>query len=341
VLHIDGAAGEGGGQVLRTALGLSIATGQPFRIERIRAARAQPGLGRQHLCAVQAAAEVSRASVSGAELGSREVVFRPGRVRGGSYRFAIDTAGSTTLVLQTVLPALLAAEAPAELELHGGTHNPMAPPFEFLELAFAPLLARMGAGLQLELRRAGFYPAGGGELRARIAPVPRLQPIELLRREGPEPPRALVLSARLPAHVAEREREALRAELPALEGRIEVREVGSAGPGNCVLVSLPARSATEVVMALGERGVPAEVVARRAARAAREFLAADVPVGAHLADQLLIPMALAGGGEFRTVVPTLHTATNAAVVERFLSVRFAIGEDQARPGTWLVRCGPR
>jgi RNA 3'-terminal phosphate cyclase (ATP) len=162
VLTIDGAHGEGGGQVLRTALGLAIVTGQPITLVDIRARRKKPGLQRQHLTAVQAAAAVGAASVAGAELGSTRLEFCPSALCSGHHRFAIGTAGSATLVLQTVLPALWAADGPSTIELSGGTHNPMAPPFDFLAQAFAPIVRRMGAGLDLELLRHGFFPAGGG-----------------------------------------------------------------------------------------------------------------------------------------------------------------------------------
>jgi RNA 3'-terminal phosphate cyclase (ATP) len=338
VLELDGSIGEGGGQVLRTALGLSLVTGQPFVIEKIRAGRSKPGLQRQHLTSVAAAAEVSGARVDGAEPGSQRITFRPQRVRAGDYAFAIGTAGSTTLVLQTVLPGLLSAGGPSTVELTGGTHNPQAPPFDFLQLAFAPVLHRMGAELGLELRRHGFYPAGGGQVRATIAPG-ALQPVELLARDAEPRLRARIVLARIPRHVAEREAAVLRARLGLRADEIVIDEVDSPGPGNVVIVQLHFGAVTEVVTSLGERGVPAADVACRAAGEAQALLAAGVPVGPHLADQLLIPLALAGGGAFRTVAPTLHTRTNAQVVERFLPVRFELREDGE--GAWRVEVRAR
>ncbi len=184
MITIDGSQGEGGGQVLRTSLGLSLVTGKAFRIEKIRAGREKPGLLRQHLTAVRAAAQVGGAKVSGDEIGSRTLAFEPEQVRGGEYEFAVGTAGSATLVLQTVLPALIVAGGPSRLTLKGGTHNPWSPPFDFLQKAFLPLLERMGAKVTAELIRPGFYPAGGGEFTVEIQPVPggRLQPLDLLER---------------------------------------------------------------------------------------------------------------------------------------------------------------
>src|SRR5437867_958993 len=164
MLLIDGSQGEGGGQILRTALGLSLVTGTPIRIEKIRAGRAKPGLLRQHLTAVNAATAIGAVDVEGATLGSQELTFRPGTVKPGEYRFAVGTAGSTGLVLQTVLPPLLTAPGPSTLTLEGGTHNPTAPPFDFLARAFLPLISRMGPSATARLERPGFYPAGGGQM---------------------------------------------------------------------------------------------------------------------------------------------------------------------------------
>ncbi|MCA8965106.1 MAG: RNA 3'-terminal phosphate cyclase [Planctomycetes bacterium] len=339
MITIDGSSGEGGGQVLRTAIGLSLVTGEKCVVENVRAGRKKPGLQRQHLTAVLAAAEVGDARVEGAELGSSRVAFVPKAVRAGDYTFAIGTAGSTTLVLQTVLPALLSASGPSTVSLEGGTHNPMAPPYDFLAETFAPLLHRMGAGLALQLHRHGFYPAGGGRVSASIAPA-AWTPLELLeRRDAPEV-RARIVVARIPPRVAPREASMLRSRLGLRNDEIVIDEVESAGPGNVVILRLQLGEVTEVITQLGERGVLAETVASRAAAEAIRLLAANVPVGEHLADQLLIPMALAGGGAFRTVAPSEHTRTNAAVIERFLPVAIAFHED-GQDGAWRVEVRAR
>ena len=333
MIEIDGSQGEGGGQILRTALALSAVTGKPFVIANIRAGRAKPGLMRQHLTCVLAAAEIGSADVRGAKLGSQELEFRPGTLRAGSYRFAIGTAGSTSLVLQTVLPALLAIGGTSELELEGGTHNPLAPPFEFLERSFAPVLRAMGASLDLTIERHGFYPAGGGRVRARIASNGALKPIRLLERGAQRARRAHVLLARLPEAVAERECERVRERLSWDESECSSAQVGGLGPGNALVLELEYAHVTEVVTAFGERDVRAKTVADNAVDELSAYLASDAPVGVHLADQLLIPLALAGGGSFRTLPPSLHTRTNAEIVERFLPVKIAIepqGDTAAR-----------
>lgn len=320
MITIDGSQGEGGGQVLRTALGLSLVTGKAFRIERIRARRPKPGLRRQHLTAVLAAAQVGQAEVQGAELDSRELVFVPGQVRPGEYRFDVGTAGSTTLVLQTVLPALMIAEGPSHLHLKGGTHNIHAPPVDFLQRTFLPILARMGPHVQLTLERAGFYPAGGGGVLANILPADRLRPIELVERGRIIRRTACAVVSRLPMHIAEREVDVIRRRMSWPPESVSTRAVESTGPGNVVTMEIESEHVTEVVTGFGQRGVPAEKVAAGAVREARRYLKAGVPVGEHLADQLLVPMALAGGGAFRTLEPSSHTTTNVETLAHFLEV---------------------
>lgn len=322
-LLIDGAEGEGGGQIVRTALGLSLVTGRPFRLVNIRAGRERPGLLRQHMTAVEAAARIGDAHIEGARLRSRTLDFAPGGVRPGEYSFDIGSAGSVTLVLQTVLPALLAAKAPSKLTLFGGTHNPLAPPFDFLARVFVPTIARMGADVRVELVRHGFYPAGGGEVRAEIVPSP-LAPLLLAERGRIVRRRAEALVSNLPLAIAERELRVVGWEDAA------ARPVESAGPGNVVMLHVEAEHASELVTAFGAKGVPAERVAERAVAEMERYLAADVPVGEHLADQLLVPLALAGRGGFRTLRLSSHALTNASLIERFLPVKFAVSPGMVR-----------
>jgi RNA 3'-terminal phosphate cyclase (ATP) len=323
---IDGSRGEGGGQILRSALSLALVTGTPVRIHGIRAGRARPGLMRQHLTAVRAAAEVGRAEVSGAEIGSREVVFRPRAVEPGAYRFNVGSAGSTTLVLQTVLPALATASGPSELTLEGGTHNPMAPPFDFLERAFLPLLGRMGPRVTAHLEASGFYPAGGGRLRVSVAPAP-LTRLELPERGELRSRAVVAMVANLPGAIARRELDAAAAVLGWDASCLRIQVVkGAPGPGNVVTILVESEHVTEVFTGFGEKGVRAEVVAERAAKEARAYLDAGVPVGEHLADQLLLPMALGGGGAFRTGAPSSHTRTQIELLEQMLGARTTVTE---------------
>lgn len=320
MLTIDGTRGEGGGQILRTSLALSLISGAPFRIERIRAGRAKPGLMRQHLTALEAAAAVGNADVDGATIGAGEIVFRPKSVRAGAYRFAVGTAGSTGLVLQTILLPLLTAPAPSSVALEGGTHNPQAPPFDFVAAAFLPLLRRMGAGVEAHLERAGFYPAGGGRLRVEIAGGRALTPLALPNRGPILRRRARAVVSRLPRQIGDRELAVVRSRLGWADSDLEVvaLQADTAGPGNVLLLEIQSEHVTEMITGFGAVGIRAEAVAENAAQEARRYLAAEVPVGAHLADQLLLPLALAGGGAFRTTPLTRHAHTNAEVIRQFL-----------------------
>jgi RNA 3'-terminal phosphate cyclase (ATP) len=324
MILIDGSLGEGGGQILRSALALSMVTGKPFRIEKIRAHRAKPGLLRQHLTAVTAAAEISGADVEGAAIGSARLTFTPGRIRPGSYAFAIGTAGSTTLVLQAVLPALLTADGPSSLILEGGTHNTMAPPVDFLREAFLPLIGRMGPRVEARLERAGFYPAGGGKITVRIEPAARLAPLALTDRGAILSRRAVATVAGLSRRIAERELAVVGRKLNWAPESFAVSELpADQGPGNVLILEIASENVTEVFTGFGERGVTSEAVAERAVAEAREYLAAGVPVGRHLADQLMLPMALAGEGSFVTLPLTRHATTNLEIIRAFLDIDVA------------------
>jgi RNA 3'-terminal phosphate cyclase (ATP) len=338
MITIDGSEGEGGGQILRSSLGLSLVTGQPFRMERIRAGRQKPGLLRQHLTAVEAAKTVGCAEVEGAALNSQTLEFRPNAVTPGNYRFAVGTAGSATLVVQTVLPSLLTASGLSTLTLEGGTHNPFAPPFDFLAGSFMPLIRRMGPVVELELRRPGFFPAGGGRFHARIEPAKRLSPMTISERGAIRGKRARAWLSKLSPEVAERELAVVREELGWRPEECEVETVEHpTGPGNALVLEIEAENVTGVFTGFGECGRPAEEVALEAVQAAQEWLEAAMPVDEHLADQLLLPMALAGGGSFRTTKPSLHSTTNAGIIQRFLPI--PIGFEQESALAWRVIVG--
>jgi RNA 3'-terminal phosphate cyclase (ATP) len=321
MIELDGAAGEGGGQILRSALALSMITGQPFRITAIRANRRKPGLMRQHLVAVQAAAEVSGARVTGAELGSSELSFTPGRVRGGDYHFAIGSAGSCTLVLQTIMLALLYAEQPSTIRISGGTHNSMAPPVQFLQQAYLPLLARMGAEVDIELKRYGFYPAGGGEVFATVRPCAQLRQISLMERGSYMAGHADAFVAGLPPDVGLRELGCTGLAMGWGETQLHLHRLpAEQGPGNAVLITFAHENVTEVFAGFGAKAVRAEAVAQEAIAQAQAYTESDAAAGEHLADQLMLPMALAGGGSFTASTISMHAVTNAEVIGRFLPV---------------------
>ncbi|MDB6171701.1 MAG: rtcA [Chthoniobacteraceae bacterium] len=324
-ITIDGSLGEGGGQVLRSSLALSLVTGKPFRIVNIRAGRKKPGLLRQHLTSVLAATEISGAVCDGAEIGSCELVFRPEEVRPGDYRFAVGTAGSTTLVLQTILPALMLASKPSRLTLEGGTHNPFAPPFDFLFHTFLPQLARFGPKVEAKLIRPGFYPAGGGRMEIEIGAVSSLQPVDLYERGADAGRRVVAHVAALNPEIADRAFERIKKRLGWERSLCEIVEhPAQCGPGFVLVGEVRSAHITESFVGFGEKGVRSEQVADALVDGVRDYLAAVAPVGEFLADQLLLPLALAGGGGFRTIRLSRHARTNIDVIHQFLSTRLEI-----------------
>ncbi|MFQ6008619.1 MAG: RNA 3'-terminal phosphate cyclase [Candidatus Zixiibacteriota bacterium] len=326
-VEIDGSFGEGGGQILRTSLAISLVTRQPFRITKIRAGRKKPGLLHQHLTSVKAASAISQAEVKGDYLGSQELYFTPKTITPGQYHLAVGTAGSCTLVLQTVLPALLTAGGRSELRLEGGTHNPFAPPFDFLVKAFLPIVNRMGPRVTATLKRPGFYPVGGGEIKVSIEPAAALSRIDLLERGKIKKQLARAMVARLPRSIGERELKVVQDQLAWDRSCLQVEQLrNSRGPGNTLIIEIESENITEVFTGFGQKGVPAEKVADKTVREVQEYLATGVPVGKHLADQLLIPMTLANGGKFRTLPLTDHTTTNIQVLKQFLGVEIKVLE---------------
>ncbi|HYJ46731.1 MAG TPA: RNA 3'-terminal phosphate cyclase [Pyrinomonadaceae bacterium] len=335
MITIDGSLGEGGGQIIRTSCALSLITGKPFRIYNVRAKRDKPGLQRQHLTAVNAAAEIGGAQVDGAGVGSREFTFRPGPVKPGDYSFSIGTAGSTTLVLQTVLPPLMMAEGASRVTLEGGTHNVHAPPFEFLQKTFLPVVSRTGPHVSLELERYGFYPPGGGRLHLTIEPGDARRRIDLTERGAIIRQRARALVVNLPPGIAERELAVIRERLGWADEHLRLETSNNAySPGNVLTIEIESEQLTEVMTGIGERGVRAEVIAERVASETERYLAHDAPVGEHLADQLLIPLALADGGSYLTGPLSLHTTTNIEVIRKFLAVEIEVAP--AGGETWRI-----
>ncbi len=334
ILQISGESG--GGQLLRSSLSLALVTGRAFRMTNIRGKRPKPGLMRQHLTCVKAAAEVCGAEVEGADLGSTELVFTPSKIAAGDYRFAIGSGGSTTLVLQTLLPALLHAEASSTLRIEGGTHNPMAPPFEFIEKCFLPVLWSMGAAAEVKLERPGFMQAGGGVLHSKIWPMKAWKPLKLLERGGSGAFFGLVRHAHLNRDIAARE---IVTAATILDWEVHLIDLqyapNSDGPGNAIMLGAQYENVCEISTGIAQLGKSAEAVATAAAKGLRGYLASSAPVGVHLADQLLLPMALAGGGIFHTLSITDHTRTNMALIEQFLPVKFSV--EEIGPGLKGVR----
>ncbi len=333
VIEIDGSFGEGGGQIIRSSLALSLVTGQPTTICNIRAGRPKPGLMRQHLAAVRAAQKVGRARVDGGELRSTELVFRPKKLCAGEYRFSISTAGSSTLVAQTVLPALMLAGGPSSLTLDGGTHNEWAPPYDFLDKSYLPVIRKLGPAVRCHLVRPGFYPAGGGTFTLDITPTSKSwNTIRLDRREPFTKTRVRAIVANLPTKIALRELETIKDRSNWNDSCFLVQQVESDGPGNVVLIEMESSQLTNVFAGFGRKGLSAERVAGRVYGMANTFLETGAVVDEYLADQLLLPLGLSahlgyGGGSFRTHALSGHTETHIEILKRFLDIKVKIESD--------------
>ena len=322
MIEIDGSKGEGGGQIVRSSLALSALTGQAFTILNVRAGRAKPGLMRQHLVAVNATQEICNAKVKGAKIGSSKIEFQPNKLCGGSYEFKVDTAGSVTLVAQTILPALMCADEESRISLTGGTHNMAAPPFDFLEQVYLPIVTRMGPKFESELTKFGFYPQGGGHFSVSISPCKLLSGIEILENGGDLSPSVKAIVSKIPISIAQRECDAIRKKTNWEKSIFEAIEVtNSPGPGNVVMIKLAGDNVTEVFTGFGKLGIRAEQVARGVLREALKHMQTGVPVGPHLADQLMLPMGLAAvqgqTSRFRTFELTGHGETHIKILKKF------------------------
>jgi len=342
VIEIDGSLGEGGGQILRTALSLSCLTQAPFRMLRIRRNRSKPGLQPQHLTAVRALKTVCQADVEGDRAGSQDLVFRPRRVVPGRYDFDIGTAGSTSLLLQALLPPLLFADAPSTLQLVGGTHVRMSPPFDYLQSVFFPFLHSIGITASVSMERHGFYPQGGGRMGATVMPVDggrNIPPVQV-----PSPPflkkiRGVSAVANLPIAIAERQRDAAMKILQGngVEAEVDVRSVSAFGRGTYIFLGSMGKCAAGF-SSVGERGKRAEAVGAEAAQELVSYKQTEACLDPHLADQVLIYLSLAAGrSTFTTSMITEHLITNLATIERFLSIDAEIRGRQGDRGAVTVK----
>jgi len=335
---IDGSTGEGGGQVLRTSLALSCITGKSLHIENIRAARRNPGLAKQHLMCVQAACGISNGRCQGAALGSGVLDFQPGAVQSGDFLFRIGSAGSASLVIQTVLPALFFADKPSRITVTGGTHNPLAPPFDFLCETFLPAVAAAGFQGDCRLIKHGFFPAGGGQIAFDTRPRQkvRYQIVDLCEPGREFQINARIYTAKLPAHIARRQEKLLLQSFPEIQKVEHIEVVHSDGPGNCVMIRL-CDGGTTVFTAFGQRGRPSRDVVKEVVDLASDFLAGGVAVDRFLADQILVYMALSKAGRFTTNELSSHLLTNIEVIKKFLPVNFDVDRQKQ---IYTISCRP-
>jgi len=339
-VSIDGSFGEGGGQILRTSLALACITGKALHIENIRANRRNPGLAKQHISCVYAARDVTDGTCSGIELGSQVLNFQPGKITGGNFSFDIGSAGSASLVTQTIMPPLFLADKSSTVAVLGGTHNPMSPPYNFFERTFLPAIAQSGFNARCRLLKYGFFPAGGGKLKIDVQPwdkesssaIDFCQPAEKFEIS------VIIYTARLPSHIADRQRGLLlksalaftdagkmRLVQPLKFEDIELVDVtDSDGPGNCVMILLSGQTQKTIFTAFGEKGKPSEKVIREAVNLTTEFLKSGAAIDHFLADQLLIYMTMAVAGSFTTDKLSSHLQTNIEIIKKFIPVDFQV-----------------
>jgi RNA 3'-phosphate cyclase len=340
MIEIDGSFGEGGGQILRSSLALSLLTGRAFHLRNIRARRAKPGLQPQHLMSVRAAATIGQAQLRGASLGSSDLVFEPGEVVPGDYTFAIGTAGATSLVLHTIyLPLAWKAAGPSSITLTGGTHVNMSPCFHSLDVTWKAYLADLGLQIGVEMRRPGFYPRGGGVVLADIQPAASLRGLQLDACDCVTEITGVSAVARLPESIAVRQTRRAFDRLRATRLKITIREeTWDDGPGTVLTLTLNTRPAPTLFFGLGARGKPAERVADEAVDQVIAYLSTEPPaVDAHSADQLVLPLALADGpSRYRVAEVTSHLLTNITVVRRFIDRDIRCEGAQGEPGTVIV-----
>jgi RNA 3'-terminal phosphate cyclase (ATP) len=339
ILDIDGNYGEGGGQILRSSLALSAILNRPICINRIRAGRKSPGLAPQHLTSVNAVAAITNAEVIGGAIGSETVTFRPHEIRGGNYTFDVadirPSAGALSLVFQSIAWPLSYAKVPSTVTLRGGTHVPWSPTVHYLQEVFVPIASKFGFDASIQLNRWGWYPKGGGEVVAKVYPTANCEGITLAYRGKLQAVHGISAASNLPEHIINRQHNQIQKRLAQLDSPVSIERIRgeSTGQGTFVFLKAEFENVNAGFSALGARGKRAESVADEACQALETFLASDAAIEPHLADQLILPMALAAGeSRFTTSLITRHLTTNIWLIEQFLPVRFEVSGAENEPG---------
>lgn len=339
MLEIDGSYGEGGGQILRTALSLSCILGRPFRMVDIRKGRKKPGLMHQHLACVRSLARISSARVTGDAEGSTELVFEPSSPKAGDYLFEIGTAGSTSLLLQALLPPLIFCKGISRVRLTGGTHVPFSPTFDYIDQVFLPMLARLGIKVMTEIERYGFYPKGGGSVSLEVHPAKGVYGLELSTSGRLLGITGISGVGNLPLSIAERQRSAAIEKLKeaGLNCRIGTKTANTFGQGTFLFLKAESGNAISGFSVLGERGKRAEAVGTEAATELIEYIRSGTCIDHHLSDQLLIYLAFADKpSEFTTSRITDHLMTNLWTIEKFAPIKYRFEGETGKPGRVVV-----
>jgi len=337
LIEIDGSYGEGGGQILRTALAFSAILKRPFSIHHIRSKRNNPGLQAQHLEAVEALSRITEAQTEGVKFGSQKITFIPQKILPGDYQFEVRTAGSAALLLQAVFLPLCLTNEKSRLTLVGGTHVPWSPSFQYLSEVFLPILQWMEVSANAAIEKWGFYPKGGGKIQLEINPVRELKPISLVERGLLKKIRGISASSNLPKHVAERQKEQtlnrIRRELK-IDAEITIQQdVPSNGPGSFLFLLAEYEKIFAGFSSLGARGKLAEKVADEAVDSLKDYMESDGCIDPHLADQIIPFMAMAkGNSSFTTTQMTEHLITNLWVIAHFLEVKVQKCGEIGKPG---------
>jgi len=348
MIVVDGSIGEGGGQILRTALGLSAVLGRPVKVISIRAKRRDPGLQHQHLAAVRALQYISNARVEGDRIGSTELLFEPRGLRGGELRIDVGTAGSVTLVLQALLPVLPFLPSRTTIEIRGGTDVPWSPPIDYVKLVLIPIISRFGISLEVEKIRRGHYPRGGGIVRVAVDPPHELKPAQIYERGRLNMIKGVSHAVRLPKHVAERQRTATEETLRSggidvpIDIEVEYYEPDKdphLGPGSGIVLSAVFEKSVMGSDALGERGKPAEAVGREAATKLLEEIRSGAALDRHAGDMVVALAALASGlSKFSVSALTLHTLTVIKIAEMLTGCRISLSSyELGKPFTMEVQ----
>lgn len=327
MIEIDGSFGEGGGQILRTALSLSCLFNKPFKIFNIRKSRKNPGLMPQHLTCVRAAQLLSGADVIGDFKGSTELIFYPKRIKGGDFFFDIGTAGSTSLLLQTLIPALIFQKERSRLILKGGTHVPFSPSFNYISEVFSPILEKIGIKMHFFIESYGFYPKGGGKITVEVFPVSKIKPLNVTERGKRVKIKGYSGVANLPLSIAERQKNgAINRLLQAdMDAEIETISVESPGEGTFLFLKTEFEEAIAGFTALGQRGKRAEDVGDEAARELLNYYFTGAAFDSHLPDQIVLYLALCDGESFfSTSTITSHLTTNLFIIKLFHAFDYLI-----------------